>query len=337
MGTALENARLFDETQRLLKITEERNAELAIINSVQAALAAELNIQGIYDAVGDKIREIFHKGDVGIRIYDPKTNLVHYPYQYENGERITIPSEPLPERGFGAHVIHNRAVVVINENILEEAQKIGSFIIPGTEIPKSQIMVPLVTGDQSRGLIEIVDMHNEHAFSESDVRLLTTLANSMSVALENARLFDETQRLLKETEQRAQELAIINSVQQGLASKLDMQAIYELIGEKISKMFNAQSFLISSFDHEKRARDRTERRVRSPSCRANDRRPPSPVTMIVSDDNWCVSRARIRNSRGVRRIGDRFGMTRYTSSAADDSSFARTVPRSSSRSRKMTS
>ncbi|MFN8400321.1 MAG: GAF domain-containing protein [Anaerolineales bacterium] len=252
LGTALENARLFDETQRLLKITEERNAELAIINSVQAALAAELNIQGIYDAVGDKIREIFHKGDVGIRIYDPKTNLVHYPYQYENGERITIPSEPLPERGFGAHVIHNRAVVVINENILEEAQKIGSFIIPGTEIPKSQIMVPLVTGDQSRGLIEIVDMHNEHAFSESDVRLLTTLANSMSVALENARLFDETQRLLKETEQRAQELAIINSVQQGLASKLDMQAIYELIGEKISKMFNAQSFLISSFDHEKR-------------------------------------------------------------------------------------
>ena len=40
-------------------------------------------------------------------------------------------------------------------------------------------------------------------FNESDVRLLATLANSMSVALENARLFDETQRLLKETEQRA--------------------------------------------------------------------------------------------------------------------------------------
>ena len=36
-----------------------------------------------------------------------------------------------------------------------------------------------------------------------DVRFLQTLANSMSVALENARFFDETQRLLKETEQRA--------------------------------------------------------------------------------------------------------------------------------------
>ena len=56
---ALENARLFDETQRLFKQSEQRAAELAIINSVQQALAAELNMQGIYDAVGDKIREIF--------------------------------------------------------------------------------------------------------------------------------------------------------------------------------------------------------------------------------------------------------------------------------------
>ena len=83
------------------------------------------------------------------------------------------------------------------------------------------MMVPLVSGNQARGLIDIVDMENEHAFSDSDVRLLQTLANSMSVALENARLFNETQRLLKETEQRAAELAIINSVQNGLASYHD--------------------------------------------------------------------------------------------------------------------
>ena len=251
MSVALENARLFDETQRLLKITEERNAELAIINSVQAALAAELNIQGIYEAVGDKIREIFNQGDVGIRIYDPQTNLMHYPYQYENGERITIESDLMPDKGFAPFIIHRCETIVVNENIMQEAEKYGSYILPGTEAPKSQVMVPLVSGDQARGLIEIVDMEREHAFSESDVRLLQTLANSMSVALENARLFDETQRLLKETEQRAAELAIINRVQQGLASKLDMQAIYDLVGDKIRDMFNAQSVILSSFDHEK--------------------------------------------------------------------------------------
>ncbi|GJQ34523.1 MAG: hypothetical protein JETCAE01_05330 [Anaerolineaceae bacterium] len=251
LGTALENARLFDETQRLLKITEERNAELAIINSVQAALAAELNIQGIYDAVGDKIREIFNGKDVGIRIYDPKTGMVHYPYTYENNERIQIESSPLGENGFESYVIRERETLVINENIFQEAEKYGSYLIPGTDAPMSMVLVPLIVGDQGRGLIDLSDMEREHAFSESDVRLLTTLANSMSVALENARLFDETQRLLKETEERAKELAIINSVQQGLASKLDMQAIFELVGDKIQSMFNAQSVLISSFDHEK--------------------------------------------------------------------------------------
>ncbi|HXQ35789.1 MAG TPA: GAF domain-containing protein, partial [Anaerolineales bacterium] len=245
MGVALENARLFDETQRLLKITEDRAAELAIINSVQAALAAELNIQGIYEAVGDKVREIFDQGDVGIRIYDPKTNLVHYPYAYEHGERISIDSNTLTEQGFASHVFRTRETILINENIIHEAEKYGSYILPGTDVPKSQLMVPLVAGDQARGLIEIVDMQHEHAFSDSDVRLLQTLANSMSVALENARLFDETQRLLKETEQRNAELASINSVQNGLASKLNMQAIYELVGDKLSEITGSDIVVIA--------------------------------------------------------------------------------------------
>src|SRR5437870_5789075 len=199
MGVALENARLFDETQRLLKETEQRNAELAIINSVQAALAAELNIQGIYDAVGDKIREIFQNRDMGIRVYDPKTNLIHYPYTYENGERITIESHPLPEKGFAPHVLRTRETLVINENLAQVMESYGSYILPGTQLEKSVVMVPMVSGDQARGVIGLMDLDHEHAFSDSDVRLLQTLANSMSVALENARLFDETQRLLKET------------------------------------------------------------------------------------------------------------------------------------------
>ena len=76
----------------------------------------------------------------------------------------------------------------------------------------------------------------------------------MSVALENARLFDETQRLLKETEQRTAELAIINSVQQGLASKLDMQAIYDLVGDKIREIFDAQAVLIMTVRSRRRTR-----------------------------------------------------------------------------------
>src|SRR5205814_8156792 len=237
MSVALENARLFDETQRLLKESEQRDAELAIINSVQAALATELNIQGIYDAVGDKIRNIFNMADVGIRIYDPETGMVHYPYTYEKGKRLEIDSNPLGDRGFAAHVLRTREVIVVNENMAEAVRKYGSSLLPGTEMEKSLIMVPLVAGDQSRGAIRLMNMEHEHAFSDSDVRLLQTLANSMSVALENARLFDETQRLLKETEQRAAELTVINSIQEGMSAKLDFLAIVDLVGDKLREVF----------------------------------------------------------------------------------------------------
>ncbi len=241
VGVAIENARLFQEEQ-------QRVAELAIINSVQAALAAELNIQGIYDAVGDKIREIFHNADISIRIYDPSTNLLCFPYWYENGERISIEPMIREEKGFSAHVLRTRETLVINENFEQAMEKYGSHFLPGTQVKKSAVYVPLVAGEQARGLITLSNIEREHAFSDSDVRLLQTLANSMSVALENARLFGETQRLLVETEQRAAELAVINSIQEGLASKLDMQSICELIGEKSREVFYVQVVDIVLYD-----------------------------------------------------------------------------------------
>ncbi|MBP1692906.1 MAG: hypothetical protein H6Q37_789 [Chloroflexi bacterium] len=249
LGVALQNARFFDETQRLLKETEQRNAELAIINSVQAALAAELNIQGIYDAVGDKIREIFHSSDMGIRIYDAKTDLEYFPYTYEKGQRLTIDPIPVGETGISHHVLRTRETLVINENMAQAIEKLGSYILPGTRPEKSALYVPLVVGDHARGLISLANHEREHAFSDSDVRLLQTLANSMSVALENARLFDETQRLLKETEQRAAELQILNSVSEGLVRALDFHSIIDLVGEKIRTVFKVDDMSVALYDH----------------------------------------------------------------------------------------
>src|SRR5438552_14157526 len=130
----------------------------------------------------------------------------------------------------------------------EAVKKYGSSLLPGTEMEKSLIMVPLVAGDQARGIIRLMNMEREHAFSDSDARLLHTLANSMSVALENARLFDETQRLLKETEQRNAELTVINSIQEGMSAKLDFLAIIELVGDKLREVFHTGDVAIRWHD-----------------------------------------------------------------------------------------
>jgi signal transduction histidine kinase len=242
MSIALENAHLFDET-------EQRAAELAIINGVQEGLASRLDMQAIYDLVGDKIREIFSNTDAEIRIYDSKTNLVHFPYITDLGKRIVVEPILLPEGGISSYVLRTGKTLLINENLMLEMEKYGTKIVPGGHPAKSAVFVPLVVNNQARGLLVLGDVNREHAFGESDVRLLETLANSMSTALENARLFDETQRLLSETEQRNTELAIINSVQEGLASKLDVQAIYDLVGDKIRDIFHAQGTAIYLFNH----------------------------------------------------------------------------------------
>jgi len=247
MSVALENARLFDETQRLLKETEEHNAELAIINSVQEGLVAKMDIQGIYDLVGDKIREIFDAQVVLISIFDDKNEVSYLPYVVEKGQRLAIETGPLT--GLERYMSRTRRIFLSNEHSAERAQALwGEFNVPAGEAPKSLLVVPLIVGDQVKGIISLQNVDRENAFNDSDVRLLTTLVNSMSVALENARLFDETQRLLKETEQRAAELAIINSVQEGLASKLSMQAIYDLVGDKIQEIFDAQVVTITTLD-----------------------------------------------------------------------------------------
>ena len=125
-----------------------------------------------------------------------------------------------------------------SSNNRAEQAALGFRTIPGTDQSKSSIAVPILGSDRVLGSIVIEDYERENAFGEAEVRLLTTVAASMGVALENARLFDETQRLLKETEQRNAELAIINSVQEGLAAELDFQAIFDLVGDKIREIFD---------------------------------------------------------------------------------------------------
>ena len=245
VSVAIENALLFAETQRLLEETEERNTELSIINSLQLGLASKLDMKGIYELAGEKLRRIFSANGIVIYSYDHDRRLVIDEYAYEKGKRYEIPPQkmtPLHDR-----IIRTGGTICIQENAKGFFEE-NKHTMPAGEMPRSCIIVPFKTQGRVAGMIGLEDIDREFAFSESDVRLTETLSNSMVVALESARLFAETQRLLKETEQRATQLAIISSVQQELATKLDTQSIYELIGDTFRTIFDAQVVMISAYD-----------------------------------------------------------------------------------------
>jgi GAF domain-containing protein len=237
MGVALENARLF-EAER------QRAAELAVINSVGEGLAQELTFQGIVDLVGDKIQEVFDAQIAGISLYDRTTDIIQNMYAVERGERLEPATYPLG-RGFTSHVIQTRSPLVISSE-QQRAQlesDVGSILSGNLEYgyPKTLIFMPIMKGEEVIGVVDIQNTDREHAFAESDVRLLQIIASSMGVALENARLFQEER-------QRAAELAVINSVGQALARQLDFQAVIDLVGEKVREVFRAQATYIALYD-----------------------------------------------------------------------------------------
>ena len=226
-AVALDNAQWAQGLER--KVQErtvelnERVAELEIIGTVQRGLAAELNMQAIADLVGDKLREVLHLRRIEIRWFDYRRREVNHLYTFENGMRRVVPSTRLSAEEWTGLTIRRTAC----------------------DATRTSAAVPSLTitlgGERVVGQIVIESQAGANPVGESEVRLLHTVASSLSVALENARLFEETQ-------QRADELTTVNMVSQRLAAKLDVDALIRLVGEQIRRVFKADLAYVALLD-----------------------------------------------------------------------------------------
>jgi len=210
-------------------------AELAVINSIQQGLAAELDFQSIIDLVGNQIQEVLGVQDIGIRWHDKSTDQIHFLYEFERGKRLDLPPQHVSESGVLKALNETQGPLFFNSQ--KSIEDYGINTVPGTETSQSGIYVPIQRGNEVMGMIGVESLDDPNAFDESDVRLLTTIGNAMGVALHNAELFEEIQ------EQNA-ELAVINSIQQGLAASIDFQGIADLVGDKLREVLKTENLVI---------------------------------------------------------------------------------------------
>ena len=232
VGAALSRARAIEETRR-------RNAELAIINSVQAAVAGQHEVQALYDVVGDRLRDIFDAQVVDIGVYDEAADVLRFPYTIERGVRLS--DDPMPVVGFRRHVMETREPLLVNADLEREAERLGNPPTRVGEPAKSWLGVPFIAAGKARGVISLQNLDHEHAFTDSEKRLLATLAGSLSVALDNARLMDESRR-------RVAELATVNSVGKALAAHLELDALIDLVGDRVRETFDADIVYVALHD-----------------------------------------------------------------------------------------
>jgi signal transduction histidine kinase/DNA-binding response OmpR family regulator/tetratricopeptide (TPR) repeat protein len=226
------------ELQATNENLEQRNAQLAVINSIQQGLAAELDFQAIVDLVGDRLREVFAAPDLCICWCDEATDLIHRLYSYEHGERLQIAPQPTANSGFLKRHRETRQPVFWATSV--EGDAISS-VIPDTESSKCGISVPIINSDRVLGFIQLENHEHEAAFSEAHVRLLSTIAASLGAALDNARLFDAEKLARRQTES-------LYHVAQALAAYESIPDLLRTLADRVVEALPADRVVLATVD-----------------------------------------------------------------------------------------
>jgi GAF domain-containing protein len=231
MSVALENARLFDETQR-------RAAELATINTVSNALAGELNLDALIALVGEQIRNTFNADIAYVALLSEETNTINF--SYSHGEEVA----PLQYgQGLTSKIIETGKPLLINQELDRRRLELGATQI-GIRA-RSYLGVPIVVGGKAIGVISVQSTEQENVFTEDDQRLLGTIAANVGVALQNARLFDEIQTRNREiTESLEQQTATSEILQVIASSPTDINPVLDVIAQNAAQLSGSDDALI---------------------------------------------------------------------------------------------
>jgi HD-GYP domain-containing protein (c-di-GMP phosphodiesterase class II) len=98
--------------------------------------------------------------------------------------------------------------------------------IEGAPGMRSEMCVPLKIGERVIGVID-VESDQTNAFSDDDLRLISTLAGQLAVTIEHARLFAET-------EKKANDLALLLGTSTAISSTLDLDQILGTVAQQIA-------------------------------------------------------------------------------------------------------
>jgi serine phosphatase RsbU (regulator of sigma subunit) len=183
--------------QLYARSTEQRAAMLALINKVQEGLSSQLELQDIYTLVGDNLLQTFNAQVVMISEYDPITRRIFHQYGVERGRLLEL-QDWMPISATWDTIVRTRKPYMINMQDLMQLIGVGKMgVVPGTEIPKTWLGVPMLVGSTVRGMVCLQNLELENAFSQADIDLLMTITSSLTLSLENVRLFDRTERMLR--------------------------------------------------------------------------------------------------------------------------------------------
>ncbi|HYX64905.1 MAG TPA: GAF domain-containing protein, partial [Burkholderiales bacterium] len=212
---AIENARLFNETKEAL---ERQKASADILRVIARSPG---DIQPVLDAMAETAARLCGATDVVIRRLDG--GRLHMAAHY--GEvPITVDSHPSTRNTVMGRAVLERRTIHVADILSPEAR--AEFPqAPALARPvdyHTLLAVPLVRNDVAIGGI-LLRRLEVRLFSEQQVKLLESFADQAVIAIENARLFNETKEALERQTATAEILKVIAS------SPSDVQPVFNVI------------------------------------------------------------------------------------------------------------
>lgn len=187
------------ERARLLEQTRKRAVELEAVAQVGTAAATILAIDKLLQTVVDLTKLRFG-------LYHAHIYLLN-----ETGDTLTLaagagePGRKMVDQGWQIPFQHEHSLVALTARsrkgvIVNDVHQSPDFL-PNPLLPHTcaEMAVPLIAGEQLLGVLD-VQADTANYFTKEDLRIQTTLAAQVAVALQNARLYQQTEATLAEAQ-----------------------------------------------------------------------------------------------------------------------------------------
>ncbi len=240
-SVAIQNLNNVELARQRAQEAQRRSEELALVNRVVSNVAASLDLQVSLDLVANELGQALAV-QTGIALLDEERLVLTVIAGYSPNKDTPDPRGieiPLEGNPSSQRVIDTRKTLIVEDPQNNPLTSSIQNVMKERGI-ESLMIIPLVSGAKVVGTVGLDILEKGRKFTEDEIRLSETIVLQASTAIQNARLFDQTQQALLETEMLYQASAELNSAQ-SYTDILQTLRRHTLLG-KVGKLLSLNLF-----------------------------------------------------------------------------------------------
>ena len=207
---------------------------LATLSEIGEEISSSLDLDKVLGRVGSLVKRLMDSETLGVLLLDPQTQTLSY--RFASGYNPAVVENwriPLGQGIPGLAALTKAPVRVAD--LRQDPRHLDVL-----DSARSELAVPLVFRGQVVGVLDVHSPEVDH-FSQQQEDILVLLASRLSVAIENARLFERAQ-------EQAETLRLLNEVGREASAILDPEQLLRRAAELVKRVIDYQIMSILLYD-----------------------------------------------------------------------------------------